>query len=162
MEADAGIHQLEHITNCIRALSTVVTLVEQRSHTAGQNPQKGTPDSWGSLEYLDAAIEDFQAYKSVFKQQKMTETRSKVYEAALKDLRTEHAAKYSLPENQRWKTRKHQEIAEATAQSTAGIFVSPKVHMIQHITDSIKSMGSADNFTTDISELLHKNHLKTG
>ena len=162
VQADSRIRELEHITQCIRALSTLVVLVSQRSHSAGQNPQKGAPDSWGSLEYLDEAIQNFQTYKSIFKDQKMTEARKEVYEAALRDLRATHAAKYSLPQNQRWRTKRDQEIAEATAQSTAGIFVSLKVHMIQHITESIKAMGTADNYTTDISELLHKNYLKTG
>src|SRR6187551_193810 len=57
---------------------------------------------------------------------------------------------------------KEQNVAEKESISASAIFASPKMHMIIHITKAIEDMGSADNFTTDISELLHKNMIKTG
>jgi len=35
-----------------------------------------------------------------------------------------------------------------------------KMHLVSHISDSIWSMGSGDNFTTDISERLHISNVK--
>ena len=34
-------------------------------------------------------------------------------------------------------------------------FQFPKMHLLSHITESIRQMGSPDNFSTDVSELLH-------
>jgi hypothetical protein len=34
-------------------------------------------------------------------------------------------------------------------------FQFPYMHLLSHITESIRQMGSTDNFSTDVSELLH-------
>jgi hypothetical protein len=39
-------------------------------------------------------------------------------------------------------------------------FGYPKMHLVGHISESIWRMGSADNFTTDISERLHIGNVK--
>jgi hypothetical protein len=39
-------------------------------------------------------------------------------------------------------------------------FAMPKMHLPSHLQDSIRRMGSPDNFTTDISELLHVKNVK--
>jgi len=39
-------------------------------------------------------------------------------------------------------------------------FGYPKMHLVSHISESIRRMGSGDNFTTDISEWLHIANLK--
>jgi hypothetical protein len=41
-------------------------------------------------------------------------------------------------------------------------FGYPKMHLVSHISESIRRMGSGDNFTTDISELLHISNVKDG
>jgi len=38
----------------------------------------------------------------------------------------------------------------------------PKMHLLSHISESIRRMGSGDNFTTDISEWLHIANVKEG
>jgi hypothetical protein len=38
----------------------------------------------------------------------------------------------------------------------------PKMHLVSQISESIRRMGSADNFTTDISELLHISNVNDG
>jgi hypothetical protein len=39
-------------------------------------------------------------------------------------------------------------------------FGYPKTHLVSYIAESIRSMGSGDNFTTDISEQLHITNVK--
>jgi len=39
-------------------------------------------------------------------------------------------------------------------------FGYPKMHLLSHISESIWRMASGDNFTTDISELLHIGNVK--
>jgi len=39
-------------------------------------------------------------------------------------------------------------------------FQFPKMHMLGHVSNSIRQMGSPDNFSTDISELLHIENIK--
>jgi len=39
-------------------------------------------------------------------------------------------------------------------------FGYPKMHLVSHISESIRRMGSGDNFTTDISERLHIGNVK--
>ena len=39
-------------------------------------------------------------------------------------------------------------------------FGYPKMHLLSHISESIRRMGSGDNFTTDISERLHIPNVK--
>jgi len=39
-------------------------------------------------------------------------------------------------------------------------FGYPKMHLVSHISESIRRMGSGDNFTTDISEPLHITNVK--
>ena len=41
-------------------------------------------------------------------------------------------------------------------------FGYPKMHLVSHISESIWQMGLGDNFTTDISELLHISNVKDG
>jgi len=37
---------------------------------------------------------------------------------------------------------------------------SPKMHLLIHVLESIRRIGSGDNFTTDISERLHNRNVK--
>jgi hypothetical protein len=39
-------------------------------------------------------------------------------------------------------------------------FRYPKIHIVSHISESIRRMSSSDNFTTDISERLHIGNVK--
>ena len=39
-------------------------------------------------------------------------------------------------------------------------FQFPKMHMLSHASNSIRGMGSPDNFSTDVSELLHRENVK--
>src|SRR5258705_13475975 len=39
-------------------------------------------------------------------------------------------------------------------------FGYPKMHLVSHISEAIRRMGSGDNFTTDISERLHISNVK--
>jgi len=39
-------------------------------------------------------------------------------------------------------------------------FGYPKMHLVSHISESIRQMGSGDNFTTDISERLYIANVK--
>jgi len=39
-------------------------------------------------------------------------------------------------------------------------FGYPQMHLMSHISESIRRMGSGDNFTTDISERLHITNVK--
>jgi hypothetical protein len=41
-------------------------------------------------------------------------------------------------------------------------FGYPKMHLVIHISESIRRMGSGDNFTTDIPELLYISNVKDG
>ena len=34
-------------------------------------------------------------------------------------------------------------------------FQFPKIHLLSHISERIRRIGSPDNFSTDVSELLH-------
>ena len=154
---------LVHATLTVRALSEAVLLVSQRSHTKGKNPVAGKNNThtWGSLEYLDCAIEMFHTYKNVFAEQKTSVEKKKAKKQLFRELEIEHATKWELEVGQ-WRSAKEQNAAEKESISASAIFASPKMHIIIHITKAIEDMGSADNFTTDISELLHKNMIKTG
>jgi len=39
-------------------------------------------------------------------------------------------------------------------------FQFPKMHMLSHVSNSIRQMGSPDNFSNYILELLHIEHVK--
>ena len=39
-------------------------------------------------------------------------------------------------------------------------FQFPKMHMLSHASNSIRRIGSLDNFSTDLSELLHRENVK--
>src|ERR1700737_3549651 len=41
-------------------------------------------------------------------------------------------------------------------------FGYPKMHLVSHMSESIRRMGLGDNFTTDILELLHISNVKDG
>ena len=162
-KARRRLEELESASKTVRALCEAVLLVGQRSHTRGKNPVAGSSNAhtWGSLEYLDSAIEAFQTHKVVFVDEKNTPTREEARKNEFRILEKAHADKYGL-EVGRWKTPKHREAAIKESISLSAMFAAPKIHMIMHISKAIEDMGSADNFTTDISELLHKNMIKSG
>lgn len=154
---------LTSATRTIRALSEIVLLIGQRSHTRGQMPAGGRHNvhTWGSLEYLDAAIETFHAHKSVFVENIQSAEKGKVKKRIFEELEIEHSRRYGL-EIGTWRTVRDRQAAEKEAVTASALFAGPKIHLTLHMTDAIERMGSADNFTTDISELLHKHLLKPG
>jgi len=58
-----------------------------------------------------------------------------------------------------WKAIGVQELWKTIEQHVT-YFGYPKVNLVSHILESIRQMGSGDNFTTDISEQLHIGNVK--
>jgi len=58
-----------------------------------------------------------------------------------------------------WKAIGVQELQETIEQSVIN-FGYPKMHLVSHISESIRQMGFSDNFSTDISERLHISNVK--
>jgi len=58
-----------------------------------------------------------------------------------------------------WETIGIQALRESIEQRVIH-FGYPKMHLVSHISESIRGMGSGDNFTTDISEWLHDANVK--
>ena len=152
--AKEEIARLKNAARCIRALSELVILLSQRSHTTNTDAT-GDYATWGSLQFLEAAIHNLQQYKMAFRTQKMTPTRKKMYDAVLEAKRNELVRRRGIQPPLLWPSERARDKAIRETEDLCAVFAAPKIHMITHISEQITEMGSGDNFTTDISELLH-------
>jgi len=85
--------------------------------------------------------------KSVFRPQRRTKARIKNFE-------TKWAAMEGKGTEEGW-SRGRRKAEKEKLQTAIYHFRLPKMHMLGHVSNSIRRMESPDNFTTDISELLH-------
>jgi hypothetical protein len=68
--------------------------------------------------------------------------------------------KWSEAQKERGWTDEQREKKKKKLEEEIFHFAFPKMHLPSHIEEAIRRMGSPDNFTTDISELLHVENVK--
>jgi hypothetical protein len=107
-----------------------------------------------TLRYLGKTLKTFYFSKSVFRPYRITKPRERKFQKQWSKAQEEARSK-----GQRWtdaqKARKKEQLEREVFH-----FAFPKMHLPSHIEESIRRMGSPDNFTTDISELLHVENIK--
>jgi hypothetical protein len=123
------IEQLQSVVQCIRALFQLVILVALHSHTKGVDPSKDM-GTWGSLDFLDSAIYNFQKYKLAFRAEKMTKSRKRIYNRVLEEKQLALSKKYNLGGSQQWPSNVSKTKAECEALDEVAAFSTPKIHMI--------------------------------
>ena len=122
-----------HVLTCVRSIIEFLLVLGQHSH------------SDYTLGLLDGRLATFYKTKSVFRVQRSTKARNKNFEkrwAAIEARGSEEG--WSMP-----RMTAEQEKLESAIYH----FQFPKMHMLSHVSSSIRRMGSPDNFSTDISEL---------
>jgi len=125
---------------CVRSLCELHLVVGQWSH------------SEDTLVLLQEKLQDFYRSKSVFRDQRATAARNKKFNA-LWDRRLKEARERGWAQ-----ARIDREYEKLRVEVYH--FQFPKMHLLSHISDSIRRMGSPDNFSTDVSELLHVEMVK--
>jgi hypothetical protein len=125
---------------CVRSLCELHLVVGQWSH------------SEDTLELLQEKLQKFYKSKSVFRDQRVTVARKKKFNM-LWDRKLKEAGErgWAQARIDREYERLRVEVFH---------FQFPKMHLLSHISDSIRRMGSPDNFSTDVSELLHVEMVK--
>src|SRR5205807_2741770 len=104
------------------------------------------------LGLLDGGLATFYKTKSMFHVQRSTKARTKNFEKRWATIEARGSKEgWSMP---RIKAEKKK------LESAIYHFQFPKMHMLSHVSSSIRRMGSPDNFSTDISELLHIENVK--
>jgi len=88
----------------------------------------------------------------VFRRQRSTKVRTKNFE-------TKWAAMEAKGSEQGW-SRAWMKAEKEKLEPAIYHFQFPKMDMLGHVSNSISQMGSPDNFSTDISELLHIENIK--
>ena len=128
------------VLTCVRAIIEFVLVLGQRSH------------SDYTLGLLDSGLATFYRSKSVFRPQRSTKARAKNFEK-------KWAATVAKGNEEGW-SRSRMKVEKETLETEIYNFQFPKMHMLSHAADGIRRMGSPDNFSTDISELLHIESVK--
>ena len=125
---------------CVRSLCELHIVVGQWSH------------SEYTLELLQGLLQDYYVSKSAFRDQRATEAQKKRFNA-LWDRKLKEADELGWSE--RRIDREYEKLRTEVFH-----FQFPKMHLLSHISESISQMGSPDNFSTDVSELLHVEMVK--
>jgi len=105
-----------------------------------------------TLGLLDNRLSIFYTSKSVFRPQRSTKARSKNFETKL-------AAMEAKGSEEGW-SRERIKAEKEKLETAIYQFQFTIMHMLGHVSNSIRQMGSPDNFSTDISELLHLQNFK--
>ena len=125
---------------CVRSLCELHLVVGQWSH------------SEYTLELLQELLQTFYVSKSAFRDQRATDARKKRFNMLWE-------RKVKEAEKRGWaQARRDREYEKLRAEVFH--FQFPKMHLLSHISESIRRMGSPDNFSTDVSELLHVEMVK--
>ena len=125
---------------CVRSLCELHLVVGQWSH------------SEYTLGLLQNLLQEFYVSKSAFRDQRATDARKKKFN-------TLWDCKLTESRDRGWaQARIEREYERLRAEVYH--FQFPKMHLLSHISDSIRQMGSPDNFSTDVSELLHVEMVK--
>jgi hypothetical protein len=128
------------VLTCVKSIIEFLLVLGQRSH------------SDYTLGLLDGGLATFYKTKSVFRVQRSTKARTKNFEKRWATIEARGSEEgWSMP---RMKAEKEK------LESAIYHFQFPKMHMLSHVSSSIRRMGSPDNFSTDISELLHIENVK--
>jgi hypothetical protein len=120
---------------CVRSMSEFLLVVGQWSHSDYM------------ITLLRQLLERFYQAKSAFRDQRATKARKIKFNTMWNEILQEAMElgwSESRIEAERVKLRKK-----------IFHFQFPKMHLLSHIAESISYMGSPDNFSTDVSELLH-------
>ena len=125
---------------CVRYIVEFLLVGGQRNH------------SDYTLGLLDNRLSIFYTSKSVFRPQRSTKARTKNFE-------TKWAAMEAKGSEEGW-SRARMKAEKEKLETAIYHFQFPKMHMLGHVSNSIRQMGSPDNFSTDISELLHIENVK--
>jgi len=88
----------------------------------------------------------------VFRPQRSTKARTKNFE-------TKGAEMEAKGSEEGW-SRARIKAEKEKLETAIYLFQFPKMHMLGHVSNSIRQMGSPDKFSTDISELLHIENVK--
>jgi len=127
--------QEAEVLRCIRSLCEFHLVVGQWSH------------SEYTLDLLQGLLQKFYESKSALRSQQSTNARN----VRFKNLWDQ---KHKEAEELRWTEARIDKEYEKLRTEIYN-FQFPKMHLLSHITESIRQMGSPDNFSTDVSELLH-------
>jgi len=127
--------QEAEVLRCIRSLCEFHLVVGQWSH------------SEYTLDLLQGLLQKFYESKSALRSQRSTNARN----VRFKNLWDQ---KHREAEELRWTEARIDKEYEKLRTEIYN-FQFPKMHLLSHITESIRQMGSPDNFSTDVSELLH-------
>src|SRR5207237_6089404 len=128
------------VLTCVKSIIEFLLVLGQCSH----------PDY--TLGLLDDGLTTFYKTKSVFRVQRSTKARTKNFQKRWATIEARGSEEgWSML---RMKAEKEK------LESAIYHFQFPKMHMLSHVSNSIRRMGSPDNFSTDISELLHIDNVK--
>jgi hypothetical protein len=125
---------------CVRSLCELHLVVGQWSH------------SEYTLELLQELLQKYYVSKSAFRDQRATDARKKKFNT-LWDRKLKEA------DDRGWTQARIDREYEGL-RTEVFHFQFPKMHLLSHISESIRRMGSPDNFSTDVSELLHVEMVK--
>ena len=125
---------------CVRSLCEFHLVVSQRRH------------SEYTLELLQELLHKFYTSKSAFRDKRATDARKKRFN-------TMWNSKLAEGKDRGWaQPRIYREYEKLRVEVYH--FQFPKIHLLSHISESIRRMGSPDNFSTDVLELLHVEMVK--
>lgn len=125
---------------CVRSIIEFHLVLGQRSH------------SDYTLGLLDNRLAIFYRNKSVFRPQRSTKARTNNFEKKWAEMEAKGS-------EEGW-SRRRMEAEKEKLETAIYHFQFPKMHMLSHVSNSIRRMGSPDNFSTDVSELLHRENVK--
>ena len=125
---------------CVRSIIEFHLVLEQRSQ------------SDYTLSLLDSRLAIFYRNKSVFRPQRRTKVRTNNFEKKWAEMEARGS-------EEGW-SRRRVEVEEEKVETAIYHFQFPKMLMLSHVSNSIRRMGSPDNFSTDGSELLHRENGK--
>ena len=100
---------------------------------------------------LDNRLAIFYKNKSLFGPQRSTKARTKNCEKKWAEIEAKGS-------EEGW-SRRRVEAEKKKLETVIHHFLFPKLHMLSHVSNSICRMGSPDNFSTDVSELLHRQNV---
>ena len=125
---------------CVRSLCELHLVLGQWSH------------SEYTLGLVQEMIQKFYKSKSAFRDQRVTDAGKRKFDA-LWDCKLNKARERGWAQ-----ARIDREYEQLRAEVYH--FQFPKMHLLSHISESIRWMGSPDNFSTDVSEVLHVEMVK--
>jgi len=130
----------ERVLACVRSIVKFLLVFGQPNH------------SDYTLGLLDNRLSIFYTCKSLFHPQRSTKARTKNFERNWAAMEAKGSA-------EGWSRARMQAVKEKLWTAIYH-FHFPKMHMLGYVSNTIRQMGSPDNFSTDISELLHIENVK--